>query len=829
MKPLKLFSLALILFAASALTAQVTTSPAVIPFGYTGSIVFTFDPAQGTGGMKNATECYSHMGLITDQSKNITDWKYIIYSDKWGTTQEPAWTKTDDGKWTFTINNLYDFYGVPASENIVAIVMVFHNGQGSSSLQGKSTATSNGDILIYLGKENKGSIWEDFTFNPVTEQARPAGVINGIYYAPDGNFVTLCTFAAGNKTANDNSTLLPAQHVYLIGDMTDWELNNDYQMKRDGNYFWITVPIEKGREYRFQYAVVRADGTKKLISDLFSEKLLTPDDNYEPRQTDPSLIEYPMTGAEGYVSVLQSGKTAFAWSDATTSFQRPDKNNLVIYELWIYDHTPQRNLPGLLKRLDYIQNLGVNCVELMPVTEFDGNQSWGYSPNHYFALDKAYGTPEMLKTFIDECHKRGIAVVLDMVFNHATGNNPMNKLYPYGDDLKYNPCFNVTAPHPDNVYQDWNHDFAPVKDMFRRAVAYWLTEYKVDGYRFDLSHGLCGKTYNAPANIKEYYDVMQTASPGSYLMLEHWGNYMGTDRPQFVQQGMMCWQNTSYVFQQAAGAWLEGDGLGDANTDNYVSYSNNHDEERPFFKAKKWGAGNLQTSEEARAARVPLVIGMQCLLNGPQLFYHFDELAFDYSKFQDEQGRFGTDGVDAYGKSETGTNTVDYEVKMSVKFRPEGWMAVGPRMQGYQRLAQIIQLRTRLLPQVFAGNPTQSTLTEKAAVKKIQWGSQVFAVGNFSATSTQTVTLPSGTWYDYLDGGNQAATSYTLQPNEIKVFTGSYVAAPVIPDHYDEGMTPVEYIFSQPAATTRKALIDGVLYIIREDGTSFSVAGSRIQ
>jgi 1,4-alpha-glucan branching enzyme len=159
-----------------------------------------------------------------------------------------------------------------------------------------------------------------------------------------------------------------------------------------------------------------------------------------------------MTGAEGYVSVLQSGKTPFAWSDATTSFQRPDKNNLVIYELWVYDHTPDRNLPGLLKRLDYIHNLGVNCVELMPVTEFDGNNSWGYSPNHYFALDKAYGTPDMLKRFIDECHKRGMAVVLDMVFNHATGNNPMNKLYPYGNDLKYNPCFNVTAPHPDNVY-----------------------------------------------------------------------------------------------------------------------------------------------------------------------------------------------------------------------------------------------------------------------------------------------------------------------------------------------------------------------------------------
>ncbi|MCR4664819.1 MAG: hypothetical protein K5660_05585 [Paludibacteraceae bacterium] len=827
MKSFRIFLLSALFLIATLLPAQVTTNPSVIPFGYTGAIEFTFDPTEGTGGMKTATECYSHMGLITDKSKDITDWKYVKSQNAWGTKSETAWTKSGE-KWTLTINNLYDFYGVPSSENIIAIVMVFHNGQGNNSLEGKSSSTANGDILIYLGKENKESIWEGFSFAPVTEQPRPAGVFNGIYYGTDGNSVTLCTFAAGNKTADDNSVLEPAQHVYLIGDMTDWELSNDFQMKRDGNYFWITVPIEKGKEYRFQYAVVRADGTKKLISDLFSEKLLTGDDNYEPKQTDPSLISYPMKGAEGYVSVLQSDKTPFVWSDATTSFQRPDKNNLVIYELWIYDHTPERNIPGLMKRLDYIQNLGVNCVELMPVCEFDGNNSWGYSPNHYFALDKAYGTPEMLKLFIDECHKRGMAVVLDMVFNHATGNNPMNKLYPYGNDLKFNPCFNVTPPHPDNVYQDWNHDFEPVKDMFRRAVAYWLSEYKVDGYRFDLSHGLCGKTYNAPANIKEYYDVMQATSPGSYLMLEHWGNSMGTDRPKFVQQGMMCWQNTSYVFQQATGAWLEGDGLGDANSDNYVSYSNNHDEERPFFKAKQWGAGNLSTSEEARAARIPLVIGMQAMINGPQLFYHFDELGFDYSKFQDKDGRFGTDGIEAYGSS-ISTNTVNYEVKMSVKYRPEPWMAAGPRMRGYQRLAQIIQLRTRLLPNVFEGNPTQASLNAKAAVKSVQWGNQVFVVGNFSATTAQAVSLPAGTWYDYLDGGQNASTSYTLQPNEIKVFTGSYIAAPVVPDHYEEGSTDVEYIFSEPVSTTRKLLIDGIMYIIREDGSVFTITGNKIQ
>ena len=235
--------------------------------------------------------------------------------------------------------------------------------------------------------------------------------------------------------------------------MTDWRLSNDYQLFKDGNYFWIKLEnLEKGKQYRFQYAVVRSDGVKKQISDLFSELLIHPDDKWEPRAVNPDIIGYPLRGADGgYVTVIQPGKPKFEWSDATLNFQRPKLNNLIIYELWVYDHTPERSIPGLMRRLDYLQNLGVNAIELMPITEFDGNNNWGYSPNHYFALDKAYGLPDQLKTFIDECHKRGMAVILDMVFNHATGLNPMNKLYPYGTDLAKNPWFNVSAPHPDNV------------------------------------------------------------------------------------------------------------------------------------------------------------------------------------------------------------------------------------------------------------------------------------------------------------------------------------------------------------------------------------------
>ena len=349
-----------------------------------------------------------------------------------------------------------------------------------------------------------------------TEKVRPAGVSNGIYYDPnDPTKVTLCTYAASKTQA--------AKRVFLYGDMTNWQLDAAHQLYKDGNYFWITLTgLTPGKEYRFQYAVERADGVHKQICDLYSEKVLHSQDQYEPKKVDPTLISYP-SGADGYVTVIQTNKPKYSWSNATLNFQRPAKENLIIYEVWVYDYTTTRTFKALKDRLDYIQNLGVNAIELMPVSEFSGNISWGYNPTLYFAVDKTYGKATDLKDLIDECHKRGIAVIVDMVFNHAYcdeyGDNPMNKLYPYGTDLSNNPWFNVTPPEGGQTYgQDWNHDFEPAKEMFKRVFQYWLTEYKVDGFRLDLSHGLCGTTNNAVANLKEYYNTVKATSKDAYMI-----------------------------------------------------------------------------------------------------------------------------------------------------------------------------------------------------------------------------------------------------------------------------------------------------------------------
>ena len=663
--------------------------------------------------------------------------------------------------------------------------------------------------LCVLALGTYAANWNDVAGLTPTEKARPAGVSNGIYYGADGTSVTLCTYAA-SKTQS-------AKRVFLIGDMTNWKLSADYQLYKDGNYFWITLTgLTPGQEYRFQYAVERADGVKKQISDLYSEKVLHPDDQYEPKKVDPDLLDYP-SGADGYVTVIQPGKPAFQWSDATLNFQRPNKNNLVIYELWIYDYTEGRSLKGLMKRLDYIQNLGVNAVELMPICEFDGNYNWGYSPNHYFAPDKAYGTEEMYKTFIDECHKRGMAVIIDMVFNHATGLNPMNKLYPYGTDLANNPWFNVNAPHSDNVYEDWNHGFAPAKEMFTRALKYWLTEYKVDGFRLDLSHGLCSDQPNtAVANLKYYYDNgVKAVAPDAYMILEHWGSNMGTERPQLISYGMQCWSNTTNAYCQTAMGWLkDGDGFGDANKDGYVSYCESHDEERMQYKTKKWGAGDLMTNTSARLNRVAENVAFNVLLNGSHMLWMWEEIGYDFSINSD------LDHPNASSES----------YRCSKKPRPEirGYFTNANRVAAFTKCAQVITLRTQLMPQVFEGNPTSVTIGSGAKLRKIQWGSNVFAAANFDVTGNQAVTLPSGTWYDYLNGATRATGTYTLAPGELKVFTGSPVQAPTFTDIQKRDHQDIESVLSNDAQQAYKILRDGQVLIVRGDNV-YTITGTRVQ
>ena len=166
----------------------------------------------------------------------------------------------------------------------------------------------------------------------------------------------------------------------------------------------------------------------------------------------------------------------------------------MVYELHVRDFVADKNYKAVIDTLSYLKNLGVNAIELMPVQEFTGNDSWGYNPTFYFATDKAYGTKNDFKTFVDKCHEMGFAVILDVVFNQADYEFPYVKMYWDGSQPAANsPFFNQQGTHPFSVFFDFNHESPATRAYIGNVVQFWLKEYNIDGYRIDLAKGFTQK------------------------------------------------------------------------------------------------------------------------------------------------------------------------------------------------------------------------------------------------------------------------------------------------------------------------------------------------
>ena len=260
--------------------------------------------------------------------------------------------------------------------------------------------------------------------------------------------------------------------------------------------------------------------------------------------------------------------------------------------------------------------------------------------------------------------------------------------------------------------------------------------------------------------------------------------------------------------------WLQdGDGLADASKDGYVSYCESHDEERMQYKAKKYGNGDLQTNTAARLGRVAENVAFNVLLNGSHMLWMWEEIGYDFSINCD------LDHPNAENES----------YRCNKKPRPEirGYFTKAERVAAFTKCAQVITLRTQLIPEVFEGNPNGLIVGSGRALRRVQWGNNVIAVANFGVTGNQSYTVPSGTWYDYLDGGTPAAATYTLAPGELKVFTGTQIAPPTFSDISKRDHTPIDNVETD-APKAYKIIRDGQVLIVRGDKT-YTITGSLVQ
>lgn len=465
----------------------------------------------------------------------------------------------------------------------------------------------------------------------------------------------------GTKVNTDGSvtfTLYAPQksNVMLVGEWNDFKYTNaqmmNYQTYKDGKLFWVTIPagqIDLNKEYAYCFLVDDkievADPYSKLILDPWNDKWIN-----QYAEVYPGLKEFPAKlSGNTYASVFKGNPDTYNWE--VKDFKGVKQDELMIYELLFRDFTNTvvdgKEVLGTgtielaIEKLDYLKELGVNAIELLPIQEFDGNISWGYNTNFYFAPDKAYGTPAMYKKFIDECHKRGMAVILDIVFNQNQ-NHPYYTLY---GGTKNNPFMNETAPHNWSVLNDWNQGNAYVQEHFCKVLKYWIEEYNVDGYRFDLAKGLGTNdsyknnydagAYNSAriAIMKKYTDAIKAADKDAYVIYEYFVD--SKEEAEMAAYGGLSWKGMTHNFAEMAKGNPSGSSFEDLNAQGYVVYIESHDEQRVSYTASKEAASVLKAKKN-RMIRLGSAAAFMIMTPGAKMIWQFGELGNDTNTKKDD-------------------------------------------------------------------------------------------------------------------------------------------------------------------------------------------------
>ncbi len=611
----------------------------------------------------------------------------------------------------------------------------------------------------------------NFFIPPATNVAAlPPGVQDGINYNSNNTEATFVLYAPGKQSA------------MFLYDANNWAQTCDAAMNitPDGSRFWKTISnLTPGQLYKFQYLV----DNNILTTDPYTELVLDPfNDAAINASIYPNMPTYP-SGRTGMVGTFRTGATPYNWT--ATNYVRPEKKNLFIYEVLLRDFIATHNWNGLTDSLEYLKKLGVNCIELMPFAEFEGNSSWGYNPDFFFAPDKYYGPAKDLKKFIDMAHSKGIAVVMDAVLNHVTGLSPLAALYWNGSTNKPtadNPWLNVDAKHDFNVFNDFNHESASTKYHVHRFIKHWLTEYKIDGFRWDLAKGFTQNNtlgnvgawgnYDASrvAIWKNYYDSMQAASLNSYCILEFFGG--DAEESELANYGMMIWGNGNYDWRQNTKGLNSSNNLNRQyyknrtgyNLPHLISYAESHDEERQVYDALQ--NGNVQGSYNIKNLTTALkrIEAQQALfltIPGPKMIWQFGELGYDY------------------GINRCVNGTYNNNCRLDEKPIVWNYFNIASRKKIYNTVARMNALRT-LKPNVFndativTGTDLGSNLVKRVVLNHADL--KVVSFANFDVKSnTFTHTFPSaGTWYNYLGTDSINATgasqSIFLNAGDYKVY-----------------------------------------------------------
>ena len=790
-------------------------------------ITLQYDASQGNGGLIGISPVYTHTGIVT-QNGLPSSWSYVQGS--WGQADSNVLMSDLGNNIHEMIIDIDQYYGFLSGTNVKKLAFVFRNSDGS--LEGK-TATM-GDIFYPIYPVNGGfqaaiikpytdllvDVGDTFSFEAQTNSNANLQLFdNGILIADTTNSTIIVKNIIVNSlgdhqlilSANDGNTILfdtinyvvippinyidppmglvdginyiddstvtlkfyaPEKNtVNLIGDHNNWMVNSSsfMSLSTDSSYWWKTISgLIPGNKYTYQYLV---DGILK-IADPLSPLILDPNNDANIGVLNyPNAIPYP-SNTNGFVTVMEPGKNPYNWIN--TNFAPPANKDLIIYELLVRDFLSTHSYQTLMDTLDYLSELGINAIELMPPGEFENNESWGYNPSFHMALDKYYGTPEHFKAFVDSCHGRGIAVINDIVFNQAFGQSPLVNLYWDGlnnQPAANNPWFNDVCPHPPYCWgYDFDHSSQSTKNFMDRVNHYWLDEYHIDGFRFDFTKGFSNNSNNYDNDrinlLKRMADTIWSKHPNTYIILEHWAD--NSEEKILANYGMMLWGNVTYGYQESGMGYTSNSDLSwgvykhrSWTNPHLITYMESHDEERIMYKNITYGNTNgTQNAKNPLLAleRTEALAVLMLTTPGPKMIWQFGEMGYDIS--------------------------IDFPCRVCNKPILWNYFTENSRKRLYDVYKASIELRKS--HPVFTGDDFSYSLS--SAVKSLKLNNSnmnAVVIVNVDVNS-QDKTLDfqhNGWWYEYFTGDSieiNGNTDLSFLPGEYRIYTDLKLASPVI-------------------------------------------------
>ncbi|MBW4489719.1 MAG: alpha amylase C-terminal domain-containing protein [Trichocoleus desertorum ATA4-8-CV12] len=399
------------------------------------------------------------------------------------------------------------------------------------------------------------------------------------------------------------------EKVALIGTFSDWQ--ETPMTKGEDGYYRASVDLEDG-VYQYKFRVISK--TESLLGQWLDVN-------------DPYVTEIDLNTQNGVMRVKDGEKVSTFYEWQHDDQPLPANEELIIYEMHIADFVGEiegvtlgQYFLAAIAKLDYLVELGINAIELMPVTEYTGNYRWGYLVRYFLAPESSYGNPEDLKRFIDECHARGIRVLIDGIYNHCDGESPLLKIdrdYWYYHDMHYpDDPDNFWGPEFNYEQYDETLDVKPAWKFIGDVVRYWVQEYHVDGIRYDAIRQLGNYDFllwltqeaTKAAGNKPFYNIAEHI-PEAICVTEPDGPFEG------------CWHESFRIFAiehicsdrfdiAKLKEALDGKLQGFASATSVVNYLASHDRERTLTELGDRGIFDQAAFQRAKLGAVLLMTAM---------------------------------------------------------------------------------------------------------------------------------------------------------------------------------------------------------------------------